>query len=60
MEETGLKIVSGHSARLKVDVEQGAKLPGTVADDPAFGFEALVERGVGKCGLKCDLHFVKP
>ena len=54
-----MELVAGHVARFEIDVEMGAEFPGAVAKDAAVGFEAMVERCVGKGGLECDLHFVE-
>ena len=58
-QETALQLFNGHVLRAEIDVEQRAKLPRAVADDPAFAIQPFVERRAGKRGHERHLHLVK-
>lgn len=58
-QETLLELIDAHARGLEVDIEEGAKLPGAVLEDAAFGFESGVEGSSRKSGQEGDLDLVK-
>ncbi len=58
-EKPALQFRHAHVLRTEIDVEQRAKFPRLVPDQPSFLLQAPVKRRARECGQKRDLHLVQ-